>query len=70
MSPDSCIDLLVEVTELMGSEIYLYLDFEGKKFTARVNPRSKAKPMDTIKVAFDLNKMHLFDKETEKAIIN
>ena len=70
LSPDSCIDMEVEVSEFMGSERYLYLDFEGKKFTARVNPRSTATPDSVIKVAFDLNKMHLFDKETEKTIIN
>ena len=69
-SPDSCIDMLVEVAEFMGSERYLYLDFEGKKFTARVNPRSTAAPQQVIKVALDLNKIHLFDKETEKTIIN
>ena len=69
-SPDSCIDMLVEVAEFMGSERYLYLDFEGKKFTARVNPRSTATPQQIIKVAIDLNKIHLFDKETEKTILN
>ncbi len=69
-SPDSCIDMLVEVAEFMGSERYLYLDFEGKKFTARVNPRSTATPQQVIKVAIDLNKIHLFDKETEKTILN
>ena len=69
-SPDSCIDMLVEVAEFMGSERYLYLDFEGKKFTARVNPRSTAAPQQVIKVAIDLNKIHLFDKETEKTILN
>ncbi|MBE7029315.1 MAG: sn-glycerol-3-phosphate ABC transporter ATP-binding protein UgpC [Ruminococcaceae bacterium] len=69
-SPESCIDMLVEVAEFMGSERYLYLDFEGKKFTARVNPRSTAQPTQVIKVALDLNKIHLFDKETEKVIIN
>lgn len=70
MSPDSCIDMLVEVAEFMGSERFLYLDYEGKKFTARVNPRSTAQPQQTIKVALDLNKIHLFDKETEKVILN
>ncbi|MBE7014196.1 MAG: sn-glycerol-3-phosphate ABC transporter ATP-binding protein UgpC [Ruminococcaceae bacterium] len=70
MSPDSCIDMLVEVAEFMGSERFLYLDYEGNKFTARVNPRSTAQPQQVIKVALDLNKIHLFDKETEKAILN
>ena len=60
----------VEVTELMGAETYLYLNCEGNALTARVEPTSTAKSGDNIEIAFDLNKMHLFDKETEKAILN
>ena len=59
-----------EVTELMGSETYLYLVCAENSITARVDPNSTAKPGDTIKIAFDLQKMHLFDKETEKTILN
>ena len=58
----------VEVTELMGAETYLYLNCEGNALTARVEPTSTAKSGDQIKIAFDLNKMHLFDKETEVAL--
>ena len=60
----------VEVTELMGAETYLYLNCEGNAVTARVEPTSVAKSGDRIKIAFDLNKMHVFDKETEKTILN
>jgi len=60
----------VEVTELMGAETYLYLNCEGNAITARVEPTSTAKSGDKIQIAFELNKMHLFDKETEKAILN
>ena len=60
----------VEVTELMGAETYLYLNCEGSAVTARVEPTSTAKSGDKSKIAFDLNKMHLFDKETEKTILN
>lgn len=60
----------VEVTEMLGSETYLYLVINGVNFTARVNPKSTTRPGDTIKVAFDMSCMHLFDKETEKAIVN
>jgi len=67
---DSAVAADVEVTELMGAETYLYLVIEGKKFTARVNPRTTAAPGANIKVAFETNKIHLFDKETEKTIIN
>lgn len=69
-SPDSIVTADVEVTELMGAETYLYLLVAGKNMTARVNPRTTAKHGDTIKVAIDLQKIHLFDKDTEKVIIN
>ncbi len=60
----------VEVTELMGAETYLYLNCEGNAVTARVEPTSTAKSGDKAKIAFDLSKMHLFDKETEKTFLN
>lgn len=64
------IETTVDITEMMGSEIYLYLTCEGIPLTARVSPRSTARPQDVIKIAIDVNKIHLFDKETEKAILN
>lgn len=64
------VDAYVEITEMMGAETYLYLVCEGNNLTARVSPRSTARPGDDIKVAIDPNRIHLFDKETEKAIIN
>jgi len=64
------IDANVEITEMMGAETYLYLVCEGVPLTARVSPRSTAKSGDDIKVAIDPNRIHIFDKETEKAIVN
>ena len=73
--PDSTINVGVEVTELMGSEIYLYLSFDGqedatngKNIIARVSARSTARAGDEIKVAFDTSRMHIFDKDTERCI--
>ena len=69
--PDTCIDAYVEVTELMGAEIYLYLRAEKAeevKLTARVSSRSTARAGDTIKVALDISRMHIFDKDTEECI--
>ena len=60
----------VEVTEMMGAETYLYLTCEGIPLTARVAPRSTARPGDDIEVVLEANKIHLFDKETEKTVIN
>lgn len=64
------IEANVEITEMMGAETYLYLECEGIPLTARVSPRSTARSGDRIRVALDPNRIHLFDKETEKTIVN
>jgi len=68
--PSSIVEAVVEVTELLGAEVFLYLSIGGQPVTARVNPRSTAKTNDRIKVSFDLNRVHVFDKDTEKVITN
>ncbi len=60
----------VEVTEQMGAETYLYLNVEGINITARVEPTSTARPGDNIEIVIDNTKLHLFDRETEKAIFH
>ena len=67
------INAKVEVTELMGSETYLYLSTSGKdeNIIARVNPRTTSRAGDrTCKVAFDVNRLHFFDKETEVTLLS
>ena len=68
--PDGVCSAKVEVTEVLGSETYLYLTVSGEQFTARVNKRSTSAIGDTIKVALDTNKLHIFDKDTELAIVH
>jgi multiple sugar transport system ATP-binding protein len=58
----------VDVTELMGNEIFLYLLTGKKEFKARVDPRSKARVGTEMNVVFDMERMHIFDRETEMAI--
>lgn len=69
-SKDSIVDADVEVTELLGAETNLFLIIGGQNVTARVDSRSTAKIGDTIKVAFDVNRIHIFDKATELTICN
>ena len=38
--------------------------------TARVNPRTQARTGDVVKFALDVDKIHVFDKETELTITN
>ncbi|MDP4092837.1 MAG: sn-glycerol-3-phosphate ABC transporter ATP-binding protein UgpC [Bacillota bacterium] len=68
--PESIVEARIELVELLGSETLLYMVVDNVDFIARVNPRTKAKTGDIMKVAFDPNKIHLFDKDTERTIIN
>ena len=54
--------------ELLGSDVILYFYVGENKFTAIVNPATEARTGDTVKFAFDVNNMHIFDKETEYII--
>ena len=67
---ESVLEANVDVTELMGAEVYLYVNIEGIPIIARVEPTSKAQPGDKIKIAFETEKIHVFDPETEKTITN
>lgn len=58
----------VEIAELMGAEIYLHFNAKGNKMTARISNRSKVRSGDKVKLSLDMNKLHIFDKETEKII--
>jgi len=67
---DSTVATNVEVSELMGSEVYLYLNYADITMTARVAPTTKSRTGDSIKVALDMKNIHMFDIETELAILN
>ena len=69
---NNLVEAKVEVVELMGSETYLYLKVDGKEsnVVARVDPRSTSRTGDTVKVAFETNRLHFFDKDTELSILN
>ena len=58
----------VDVTELMGNEIFLHLLSGETSFVARVDPRSTYQVGDDIQVAFDMDTVHIFDAATEEAI--
>ncbi|MBQ2699587.1 MAG: ABC transporter ATP-binding protein, partial [Clostridia bacterium] len=70
--PDGKISASVEVTELMGSETYLYLKTSGKddNIIARVDPHTASKQGAQVEVAFDLTRLHFFDKDTKVSILN
>lgn len=65
------LDAKIEVAEHMGSEIFVYIDYKSNKIIAKFDSDSNDSINDRnrIKVAFKMNKIHLFDKETEKNIL-
>jgi len=69
-NPDSVIYSNIKVYELLGAEVYLYFDVEGTQMTARVNPRTTLRTGDDATFALDMEKIHVFDKETELTITN
>jgi multiple sugar transport system ATP-binding protein len=58
----------VDVTELMGNEIFLYLVSGKNTFVSRVDPRSQLRVGQQAQVAFDMDNFHIFDAATEEAI--
>ena len=68
VSSAESVECSVDVTELMGNEIFLYLLTGDKEFIARVDPRSKARVGHKLNIVFDMDRMHIFDRDTEIAV--
>ena len=64
------INVKINVYELLGSEVYLYFDVEKFPVTARVNADTTARTGDMAKFIVDMEKAHVFDKETGLVITN
>ena len=64
----SLIEAKVDVMEMMGNEVFLYLKVSDRTMIARVDPRTGYKVGDTVQVSGNTGNLHIFDKSTEKAI--
>jgi multiple sugar transport system ATP-binding protein len=58
----------VDLTEMMGNEVFVYLMTHDTPFVARVDPRTRARRGTAIDVTIDLAHLHFFNKETSQAI--
>jgi multiple sugar transport system ATP-binding protein len=58
----------VEVVELLGHELHLYLNSGKNSFVGIVDPRMGVNTGNRIDLVADMKNMHLFDKNTELAI--
>jgi len=59
----------VEFNEVLGSENFLHMKVGEVAFTAKVDSHINPKAGDSIEVAFDLRKMHIFDKKSQRVVI-
>ncbi len=67
---ESVMDIEVFGYELLGAEVLLYFYLGEDCLTAKVDSRTTARMGDKIKLAIDVEKIHVFDKETELAIVH
>jgi len=64
----SLVEATVDVTEMMGNEVLAYMEVGEHKFLCRCDPRTAARPGQQIRVAFDIDGVHVFDADTKTAI--
>lgn len=68
--PDSAFEADVDVVEMLGAETYVYVTVNGEKsLTCRVDPvTSSSKVGQHVTLAIDVNRVHIFDVETEATL--
>ena len=59
----------VNVTELMGNEIFVYMQSGDTEFVGRIDPRSKIQVGDKPQMVFNMGNMHLFETEGDQLAI-
>lgn len=62
------VEAQVEVTELMGNEVFVYFKSGEYNYVGRIDPRTDFSMGDKVQVTFNMDNMHIFDKDTEEAI--
>ena len=63
------LEMRVDVVERLGSDQFLYGQVGGDTITARVDPRMKVEAGGQARLGLDARSLHLFDAETEKALL-
>lgn len=52
--------------EMLGAEVILYFDEQGKTLAVHLNPENQTKVGEKVSLYFDMDKAHVFDPETEE----
>jgi len=59
----------VTVVEPLGSEVFAYVESGNKEMVGKLDPRTSARVGQPLDLVVDMGKMHIFDRETEKALV-
>jgi multiple sugar transport system ATP-binding protein len=66
----SSIEATVELTEMMGSETFAYMVVgDDQRFVGKLDPRAQLRTGDKLNLLFDISALHIFDTQTEMAIV-
>jgi multiple sugar transport system ATP-binding protein len=66
---DNTATVQVDVIEPMGPIVTMYLSCGGHDVIATIDAETQAKESAPMEVLFDMSKCHIFDKETEQAVL-
>lgn len=66
---ESVIEVKVLVTEPLGNELLVYADCGKDRVVANLDPHQHVEIDSMIKLAVDMNALHLFDRESELTIL-
>ena len=58
----------VSAREMLGAEVILYFDAQGKTHAVRLSPENQTQTGEKADFYFDTDRIHIFDKETEENI--
>lgn len=61
--------LKITIPELLGNEYYLHSSLQNHDFIFKASANNELKENDTIKVVFDLNKVHIFDTVDDEILL-
>ena len=62
------VDESVVNREMLGAEVILYFDEQGKTLAVRLSPENQTQVGEKVSLYFDMEKAHVFDPETEENI--
>jgi ABC-type sugar transport system ATPase subunit len=62
-------DAEVDLVEPMGHEVYVRVRVADVELVTRFPPRSGVSPGDTVELALDAGRIHVFDPTTERSLL-